>query len=98
MLASTGRRGADGRKDACAHYRAYAQQRKAGTYAGCTAYVDFRELIGRSDIDAVVIATPDHWHAIPAILAARVSEAVTVVTLTGYLAARFGWRKTAGSW
>ena len=34
----------------------------------------------------------------PAILAARVSEAVTVVSLTGYLAARFGWRKTAGSW
>jgi hypothetical protein len=34
----------------------------------------------------------------PAILAARVSEADTVVALTGYLAARFGWRKTAGTW
>jgi predicted dehydrogenase len=52
-------------------HRAYAQQRKAGTYTGCAAYVDFRELIGRTNIDAVVIATPDHWHAIPAILAAR---------------------------
>ena len=55
-------------------HRAYAQQRKAGTYAGCSAYVDFRELIGRTHIDAVVIATPDHWHAIPAILAARVRK------------------------
>ncbi|MDZ4858275.1 MAG: Gfo/Idh/MocA family oxidoreductase [Candidatus Hydrogenedentes bacterium] len=37
--------------------------------ADCAAYNDFRELIARDDIDAVCIATPDHWHAIPTIAA-----------------------------
>jgi len=37
----------------------------------CAAYNDFRELLAREDIDAVSIATPDHWHAIPAVKAAR---------------------------
>ena len=35
----------------------------------CKVYVDFRELIARDDIDAVSIATPDHWHAIQTIAA-----------------------------
>ncbi|MBM3289639.1 MAG: Gfo/Idh/MocA family oxidoreductase [Candidatus Hydrogenedentes bacterium] len=37
--------------------------------ADCQAYNDFREIIAREDIDAVCIATPDHWHAIPTIAA-----------------------------
>jgi hypothetical protein len=37
----------------------------------CTTYNDFRELLARSDIDAVHIATPDHWHAIVMIEACR---------------------------
>ncbi|MDQ2730435.1 MAG: Gfo/Idh/MocA family oxidoreductase, partial [Armatimonadota bacterium] len=36
---------------------------------GSTMYNDFRELLARRDIDAVHIATPDHWHAIIAIAA-----------------------------
>ncbi len=37
----------------------------------CKVYNDFRELISRDDIDAVHIATPDHWHAIMVIEACR---------------------------
>jgi len=37
----------------------------------CKTYHDFRELIDRGDLDAVQIAVPDHWHALPAIAAAR---------------------------
>jgi predicted dehydrogenase len=52
----------------------YADETKAGTYKGCQTYVDFRELLARKDIDAVVIATPDHWHAIPCIEAAKAKK------------------------
>jgi predicted dehydrogenase len=56
--------------------RSYAEARRSGTYRGCASITDFRELLGRRDIDAVVIATPDHWHAIPSILAARARKDV----------------------
>ena len=51
--------------------RRYSAEMAKGSYKGCAAYVDFRELIARDDIDAVSIATPDHWHIIPAIAAAK---------------------------
>jgi hypothetical protein len=41
---------------------------------GGRAYVDFRELLERKDIDAVVVATPDHWHVPVAIAAARAGK------------------------
>ncbi len=49
----------------------YAQAMKQGTYKGCASYNDFREVIVRKDIDAVMVSTPDHWHVIPAIMAAQ---------------------------
>jgi len=44
------------------------------TFKGCAAYTDFRELLERKDIDAVVIATPDHWHAYPVVAAANAGK------------------------
>ena len=40
----------------------------------CAAYKDWRQVIARDDIDAVLTATPDHWHAIIAIAAARAGK------------------------
>jgi hypothetical protein len=37
----------------------------------CKAYNDFREVLARDDIDAVLIGTPDHWHAIITIEACK---------------------------
>ena len=46
----------------------------ADTGARVDGYEDFRELLARKDIDAVVIATPDHWHALTAIAAANAGK------------------------
>ena len=43
-------------------------------YKGCDEYKDFREVIARKDIDAVVIAAPDHWHAYPTVMAANAKK------------------------
>jgi predicted dehydrogenase len=53
--------------------KAYSERKD---YKGCTAYNDFRDVVGRKDIDAVVIATPEHWHAIPAIEAMKAGKDV----------------------
>lgn len=53
------------------HYGAGAP---GGSYKGCDGYDDFRDLLARKDIDAVVIATPDHWHGLTSIAAANAGK------------------------
>src|SRR5713226_2050724 len=52
----------------------YGSRKEAGSasYKGCGAYRDFRELLEKEkDLDAVYVATPDHWHAPIALAAMR---------------------------
>ena len=54
--------------------KTYADASASGSYKGCFATGDFRELIDRADVDAVLIAVNDHWHALPLIYAARAGK------------------------
>lgn len=54
----------------------YAQKTGSGQFKGCQTYADFRELLARTDIDAVAIVVPDHWHALIAIAAMEAGKDV----------------------
>ncbi len=47
-------------------------QRRIG--GGCRAYNDFRDVIADPNVDALVIATPEHWHVLPAVMAAKAGK------------------------
>ena len=52
----------------------YANDTESGSYQGCDAYEDFRDVIARNDVDTIMHALPDHWHAIPTIMAAKAGK------------------------
>ena len=54
--------------------KTYAEAQKSGQYRGCAAFNDFRELLARQDIDAVVITVGDRWNGIMAAMAARAGK------------------------
>ncbi len=58
-------------KKAQTKVNAHYSKKRERSYQGCSTHSDFRDLINRKDIDAVAICTPDHWHVIPAIMAAK---------------------------
>ena len=43
-------------------------------YNACQGFEDFREVIAKSDIDAVEVVLPDHWHSIPVLMAAKAGK------------------------
>lgn len=51
--------------------RTYAEHYAVEAYNGCRTHGDFREICARPDIDAMLIATPNQWHALAAVEAAR---------------------------
>jgi predicted dehydrogenase len=62
----------------CDVYEPHAGAAKEWAGAGCRSYRDFRDLLQQRDVDAVLIATPDHWHAIPTVLACQEGKDVYV--------------------
>jgi predicted dehydrogenase len=64
--------------DVVAEHRDQAKAMVDGKYGNsdCKTYGDFREVLARRDIDAVMIGTPDHWHAIISVEAMRLGKDV----------------------
>jgi predicted dehydrogenase len=60
----------------CDVYEPHAARAKAEAGGAPEVVKDFRQVLDRKDIDAVVVATPDHWHAIPTILACQAGKDV----------------------
>jgi predicted dehydrogenase len=63
---------------ACDVYDRNADAARQWAGKGCQTYRDFRQVLARKDVHAILVATPDHWHAIPTILACQAGKDVYV--------------------
>jgi predicted dehydrogenase len=52
----------------------YGADKRSGSYKGCDTYANYRDVLARDDVDVVLIALPDHWHALPVVEAARAGK------------------------
>lgn len=61
-------------------------QARTSTFAapGAEGYRDFRRILDRNDIHAIIVATPDHWHAIPTVLGCQAGKDVYVEKPLGH--------------
>ncbi len=62
----------------CDVYEPYMTRAKSTAGPQAQSFADFRKLLEQKDIDAVVIATSNHWHAIPSVLACEAGKDVYV--------------------
>ncbi len=62
----------------CDVYQPNLEKGLKATSGKAKTYKDFREVLDRKDIDVVIVATPDHWHALPTVLACQAGKDVYV--------------------
>lgn len=63
---------------ACDVYEPFLNRAVQASDGKAAAFRDFRHLLDRKDIDAVIIASPDHWHALHTVMACRAGKDVYV--------------------
>jgi predicted dehydrogenase len=68
----------------CDVYDLHSARAREWAGPGCESFRDFRKLLDRKQVDAVLIATPDHWHAIPTVLACKAGKDVYVEKPLGH--------------
>ncbi|MGB5229407.1 MAG: Gfo/Idh/MocA family oxidoreductase [Eudoraea sp.] len=56
--------------------KVYAEHRNQSGYSSVNTFLEYKELLDQTEIDAVIVATPDHWHALQSIDAMKAGKDV----------------------